>query len=196
MPQQAELNLVLASGSPRRKALLESMGLEFSVLVTDIDESELENEMPSDYVERLACDKALAAQKILNGEASAVLAADTIVYQNDQIFSKPKDKEDAFRIWSQLTNSNHHVMTAVCLIAYGKTYLSKSKTAVRFGSISEQQMNQYWQSGEAKDKAGAYAIQGYASAWVQEISGSYSNVVGLPLYEVNELLANINLNWL
>ncbi|MCL4126084.1 UNVERIFIED_CONTAM: hypothetical protein GTU68_016278 [Idotea baltica] len=172
------------------------MGLEFSVLVTDTDESMHLNELPQDYVKRLATDKALAAQQILKADNDAILAADTIVCQGNDVFGKPMDKSDACRIWQQLSNSNHHVMTAVCLLVYGKTYSIISTTEVRFGTISQPQMNQYWLSGEPHDKAGAYAIQGLASAWVQQINGSYSNVVGLPLCEVNELLSTVDLNWL
>lgn len=191
-----KLDLVLASGSPRRKALLESMGLEFSVLVTDTDEAVRETELPKNYVQRLALDKAQVALDTPRSNDVAILAADTIVCQQNDVFSKPTDKHDAFRIWSQLSNSNHQVMTAVCLMAYGEVYSTISVTEVRFGPISAQQMNQYWLSGEPQDKAGAYAIQGFASAWVEEISGSYSNVVGLPLYEVNKLLEVLGLNWL
>lgn len=188
--------LVLASGSPRRKALLESMDLEFSVLVTQTDESLHHKELPKDYVTRLAAEKAYAAQQSLQTKNHAILAADTIVCQGNTIFGKPTDRDDAVRIWRQLSNSNHQVMTAVCLLSSGKTHSSISVTEVKFGAISQTQMDQYWLSGEPQDKAGAYAIQGFASAWVQQINGSYSNVVGLPLYEVNELLNTIGLNWL
>ena len=193
---QSKLNLVLASGSPRRKQLLESMGLDFTVLVTDTDESIHNSEMPQDYVTRVATDKALAAQQKLGDKACAILAADTIVCQHEKIFAKPTDKDDAIRIWQQLSNSSHQVITAVCLLANDKTYLNVCSTDVSFGAISHAQMNQYWRTGEPHDKAGAYAIQGFASAWVQQISGSYSNVVGLPLYEVNHLLTRVDLNWL
>lgn len=187
--------LLLASGSPRRKALLESMGLDFTVLVTDIDESVTEGEVPEDYVVRLAEEKAHAAGSQVKTE-HAILAADTIVCQNEIIFAKPKDKNDAYRIWQQLSNSNHRVITAVCLLAYGRVDIRVCVTDVSFCSISEEQMKRYWQSGEPQDKAGAYAIQGLASAWVQKIQGSYSNVVGLPLFEVNDLLRTIDLNWM
>ncbi len=100
------------------------------------------------------------------------------------------------RIWTDLSDSDHQVITAVCLLKEGQTFAKLSRTEVKFGVIKPAQMDQYWQTGEPFDKAGAYAIQGFASAWVQQINGSYSNVVGLPLYEVNELLANAGLNWL
>lgn len=196
---QTKPNLILASASPRRKALLESMGLEFSVRVTDIDESPRNSELPRDYVSRLAEEKAHSARNGLDPQEQsgyAILAADTIVCQGANMFAKPDNQEDAFRIWRTLSNSNHQVITAICLLAYASVESRLSITDVKFGPISETQMYHYWQSGEPRDKAGAYAIQGLASAWVEHISGSYSNVVGLPLYDVNQLLAAIDLNWM
>ncbi|MDB4512030.1 Maf family protein [Arenicella sp.] len=196
MHSEKPLELILASGSPRRKALLESIGLEFSVLKTDTDESLNHNESPQDYVVRLATDKARTAEQLLQAENCAILTADTIVCQDQTVFAKPIDKNDAVRTWQQLSNSSHQVMTSVCLLAQAKLYSCTCTTSVKFCSISSAQMDQYWRTGEPQDKAGAYAIQGFASAWVQQINGSYSNVVGLPLFEVNQLLAKIDLNWL
>ncbi|MCL4170823.1 UNVERIFIED_CONTAM: hypothetical protein GTU68_020133 [Idotea baltica] len=133
---------------------------------------------------------------IENKQPAAILAADTIVCQDETIFGKPKDKDDAVRIWQKLSDADHQVMTAVSLINAENETSCISVTRVRFDAISAEQMQRYWQTGEPLDKAGAYAIQGYASAWVQQIRGSYSNVVGLPLHEVNGLLKTINLNWL
>lgn len=196
---QTDLQLILASSSPRRKDLLESVGLEFSVVVGDIDESLKAGELPSAYVSRMAQEKAQSAQNKIapkEFEYAAILAADTIVCQGDEVFSKPVDYADAMRIWQCLSNAKHQVMTAVCLLSKNRLESRISTTEVEFGLISELQMQQYWDSGEPVDKAGAYAIQGLASAWVQRIHGSYSNVVGLPLYEVNELLTLVELNWL
>jgi len=194
--------LILASASPRRKALLETMGLAFSIHPADIDESYHGNESPIEYVQRLSIGKADAVQQQLNdnvgkqSEELVVLAADTIVCQQQDIFGKPKDKADAFRIWQKLSDSTHQVMTAVSIQTSGSINTQVCVTDVEFCSISEQQMQRYWASGEPLDKAGGYAIQGYASAWVNLIHGSYSNVVGLPLKEVNEMLSVVNLNWL
>lgn len=191
--------LVLASASPRRSALLSEMGLEFDVLSTDIDESIGAGETPKHYVLRLAQQKAQAAKQILSVESKVqrtILAADTIVCRGDDIFGKPKDKNDAMQIWSRLSDSEHEVMTGVSLLADNTEHSCIAKSQIRFDVISEAQMHAYWQSGEPVDKAGAYAIQGIASAWVQQLSGSYSNVVGLPLYEVNAILKNAGLNWL
>lgn len=190
-----DLPLVLASASPRRSELLANMGVSFTVLATDIDESKFAYETPEDYVLRLAQGKAQAAQASLP-ENVAILAADTIVVQDQIVFGKPIDFADAQRMWQALSNNRHQVLTAVCLIVRDKTDIVSCLTEVHFGAITQTQMKAYWECGEPADKAGAYAIQGLASAWVQLINGSYSNVVGLPLREVNQLLTTIHKNWL
>lgn len=195
MSQSKEMQLVLASASPRRKALLASVGISCTVMPAQIDETVFDAEKPVAYVCRMAQEKAHAVHKLLkNGEP--VLAADTIVTQGAEIFTKPVDEADARKIWHCLSNAEHTVMTAVCLSVHGKITTRTSKTLVKMKQISDVEMKRYWLSGEPQDKAGAYAIQGLASAWVESISGSYSNVVGLPLFEVNELFGEINLNWL
>jgi len=191
-----DLSLVLASASPRRHELLASMGLSFSVLVTDTDESRTDGETPIDFVTRLALDKARAAQLKVVTPNVAILAADTIVVQGEIVFGKPIDFADAQRMWQVLSNGQHQVMTAVCLAVHDKLEVINCLTDVHFGAISDAQMRAYWDSGEPVDKAGGYAIQGLASAWVKLINGSYSNVVGLPLREVNQLLKTIHKNWL
>ncbi len=201
--------LILASGSPRRKALLESMGLDCVVQPADIDESRLPDESPKQYVYRMAESKAQfiyqnsikLAENSKPAKIIAVIAADTIVCQKDVIFGKPSDRDHAFSIWRQLSDGKHQVLTGVCLINSDQDQVSQSQiticeTDVLFNKITEDQMQRYWATGEPQDKAGGYAIQGFASAWVKQISGSYSNVVGLPLYEVNTMLKTVNLNWL
>lgn len=192
----SNIDLVLASGSPRRREMLENMGVIFSVHVTDTDESRSEGEAPEDLVTRLARDKAKAAYTDLAKDGVAILAADTIVVQGDFVYGKPKDFEHAQQIWHSLSGSKHQVMTAVCLFHEDRANVKLGITEVEFGRITHEQMERYWLTGEPLDKAGAYAIQGYASAWVKVIHGSYSNVVGLPLREVNELLVTIDRNWL
>ena len=178
------IKLILASGSPRRQQLLRDMGVDFEVHVTNTDESIREGEAAQDYVSRVARDKAQVAADEL-GDQCAILAADTIVVKNDRILGKPRDLEHAQQIWSSLNSSSHLTMTAVCLRVAAKSSVRLVTTEVKFGNISVEQMQRYWQTGEPQDKAGAYAIQGFASAWVKLINGSYSNVVGLPLREVN-----------
>lgn len=179
------------------------MGIEFDVCVTDTDESRLTGESPADFVQRLAIDKAKAAQKqvICDDTPTAILAADTIVRLDSQVFGKPFDYQDAVSIWTNLSEQTHQVMTGVCLLISdgpGCVRLKQtlSVTEVQFGKIDTVEMQRYWATAEPLDKAGAYAIQGLASAWVKQINGSYSNVVGLPLREVNQLLKIINKNWL
>ncbi len=191
-----KMKLVLASASPRRRELLESMGVSFDVHATDTDESRKPSEAAEDFVTRLARDKARAAQKIFSESQVAILAADTIVVQGDTVFGKPLDFEHAQQIWQSLSGSKHQVMTAVALLVHDKLSVKLGVTEVEFGLISTEQMHAYWASGEPQDKAGGYAIQGLASAWVKLLHGSYSNVVGLPLRDVNELLSTIDKNWL
>lgn len=191
----AKVKLILASASPRRRALLSEMGVEFDVHITDTDESMREGEAAQDYVSRLARNKASAAAAELP-ENVAILAADTIVVKNDRVLGKPRDFEHAQQIWSSLSSSNHQTMTAICLRVEQKSSVRLVITDVEFGNINGEQMQRYWQTGEPQDKAGAYAIQGFASAWVKLINGSYSSVVGLPLREVNELLTSIDHHWL
>lgn len=192
----SNIDLVLASGSPRRREMLEKMGVSFSVHVTTTDESRKEGEAPEDLVTRLARDKAKTAHTDLAQDGVAILAADTIVVQGDFVYGKPKGFEHAQQVWHSLSANKHQVMTAVCLFHDGRTSVKLGITEVEFGRITAEQMERYWLTGEPLDKAGAYAIQGYASAWVKSIHGSYSNVVGLPLREVNELLVTIDRNWL
>ena len=189
--------LVLASGSPRRHELLTQMGVAFSVFVSDIDETRKDNELPEDYVVRLAREKAKAVQQQQGIDAStAILAADTIVVQGDRVYGKPRDFEHAKRIWQSLSANRHQVMTAVGLLVGDSMQVKVSSTEVEFAIINDAQMQRYWATGEPVDKAGGYAIQGFASAWVKQIHGSYSNVVGFPLREVNQLLTTVQLNWL
>lgn len=189
-------SLVLASASPRRRETLEDMGVSFTVHVTDTDESRNEGEAPEDFVTRLARDKARVADADLGQQGAAILAADTVVVQGDVVHGKPRDFEHAQQIWHSLSATKHQVMSAICLFHEGRANVKLGITEVEFGRVTVEQMERYWATGEPQDKAGAYAIQGYASAWVKLIHGSYSNVVGLPLRELNELLAIIDRNWL
>lgn len=190
--------LILASGSPRRRELLESMGCQFSVQPADIDEGQKNKECATDYVTRLASEKARAVLDLQpeSDHLKAVLAADTIVVQDEMVFGKPVDQADAFRMWNRLQAGSHTVITGVCLMIDDAIESCVVQSRVEFGEISDAQMHRYWGSGEPLDKAGAYAIQGLASAWVKLIHGSYSNVVGLPLRETNELLTLVDHNWL
>jgi septum formation protein len=185
---------MLASASPRRHDLLKNLGCEFSVSAPEVDETWESGEAPEDYVERVARLKASAVLK--QHPDDAILAADTTVAYHGQIFGKPRHQQHAYEMWQQLSDDEHQVITAVCLADNDRVQCEVVTTTVQFCVINQAQMDLYWQSGEPQDKAGGYAIQGLASAWVLEVHGSYSNVVGLPLFETNKLLATIGHNWL
>ena len=166
-------DLVLASGSPRRRELLEGLGVRFKVRPVDLDESPLPGEPPRDYVLRLAVEK--AAARVEPGEL--VLAADTTVVVDGEILGKPRDDEDARRMLRLLAGRGHSVLTGIAL---GKA-AEVDETLVRFAPLSESEIDWYVATGEPRDKAGAYAIQGLGSLFVEGVEGSYSNVVGLPI---------------
>jgi len=173
--------LVLASGSPRRRELLEGLGVRFTVRPVDLDESPLPGEAPKDYVLRLAVEKAAAA----SGEL--VLAADTTVVVDGEILGKPRDDEDARRMLRLLSGREHSVLTGIAL---GKV-AEVDETLVRFAPLSEAEIDWYVATGEPRDKAGAYAIQGLGSLFVEAVEGSYSNVVGLPIPRMYRLFARL-----
>jgi septum formation protein len=187
--------LVLGSASPRRKSLLQAVGCEFDVEIADIDETVHEGEQPEVYVRRVAQLKAERLRDRL-GSTVAILSADTVVASGSNIFGKPLHQQHALEMWLELSGAWHNVISSVCLVHDGELEQQLVATEVKFAELEEQQMALYWQSGEPQDKAGGYAIQGLASAWVQEVRGSYSNVVGLPLFETNQLLRRVGHNWL
>ena len=186
--------IILASSSPRRKELLEQVGLKFEIFSPDIDESVHVGESADYYVQRLAEQK---AQAILAQFPDAiVIAADTSLVLDHKIIGKPESKQHAFEIWTALSDRQHDVLSGVCVRSSEcdpNTIQSMVvRTQVHFRKLSQLDMEQYWATGEPIGKAGAYAIQGYAAQFIQRIEGSYSNVVGLPLYETLQLLKNID----
>jgi len=181
------VKLYLASASPRRKELLTQLGYDFEQFSVDADETKLLNETPSTYVERLARLKAQSGVE-LGYLDSPVLGSDTIVVADGQTLGKPRDFADFNAMMTLLSGSTHHVMTAVAL-AQGERVLSTIVTTeVTFKPLSEQEIVAYWQSGEPHDKAGGYGIQGLGGRFVSQLKGSYFAVVGLPLYETDELI--------
>ena len=186
--------IILASSSPRRKELLEQVGLKFEIFSPDIDESVCIGESADHYVQRLAQQK---AQAILAQFPDAiVIAADTSLVLDHKIIGKPESKQHAFEIWTALSDRQHDVLSGVCVRSSEcdpNTIQSMVvRTQVHFRKLSQLDMEQYWATGEPIGKAGAYAIQGYAAQFIPRIEGSYSNVVGLPLYETLQLLKNID----
>ncbi len=182
--------VILASRSPRRIELLKQVGIECIVLPADIDESVQENEKPEDYVKRLAKEKALATATNMKSEYShlVVLAADTTVSVNEQILGKPESDTMAFTMLKQLSGKKHIVHTAVAACHKGKVKVVLSTTAVEMTRLTSEEIHTYIASGEHRDKAGSYGIQGKAAAWVKHIEGSYSGVMGLPLFETMQLI--------
>ena len=181
--------LILASASPRRSELLRQIGVEFSVAAQHIDESQTPGEAVSAYVCRLAQEKAEAAlQPLADAEKGIVIAADTTVDCEDRILGKPQDREDALAMLNLLSANTHRVLSAVTVASKTQRHSALCESVVRFRFISTAEAAAYWATGEPSDKAGAYAIQGLAAVFVQSLTGSYSGVMGLPLFETAQLL--------
>ena len=179
--------IILASASPRRKELLDQIKISYRVNPVDIDETPLPHEAPLDYVQRLAAEKSAACVAQLGGSLP-VLAADTAVVLGGLILGKPKGRDDALAMLRLLSGKMHRVYSAVSL--RGREHgQAVSVTEVTFRPLTEREIALYWQSGEPADKAGSYAIQGMGGAFVELINGSFSGVVGLPLFETAELLS-------
>ncbi len=215
------MDIILASGSPRRRELLSRVQLEFTVISVDIDETPYQDESPKDYIIRMVAAKAEAATKQLNivlkntgadvsdaSESLILLTSDTIGVLPDgkTVLVKPNNREDAYHMWQQMSDSTHEVWTAVQatqlslpskhLDAFETEQVWKiinqqqiiERTEVTFVALTKEMMSEYWDSGEPTDKAGGYGIQGLGAAWVTRINGSYTNVVGLPLAQTLALI--------
>lgn len=179
--------LCLASVSPRRRELLAQIGVPHRVTGAEIDETVRRGESPREYVMRLAQEKALAVQR--RGESLPVLAADTTVVLDDVIYGKPADAAEAVNMLQKLSGRTHEVLTAVALASAGAVAVRVSASSVRFRALRREECEAYWRTGEPRDKAGGYAIQGFGAVFVESLTGSYSGVMGLPLYETAELLS-------
>jgi septum formation protein len=186
--------LYLASGSPRRRELLTQIGVPFTAVSADIDETPLAHETPSAYVERLARGKAEAGRRALRAVVDGcVLGADTAVVLDGQILGKPLDQADAMTMLLSLSGREHEVLTAIAILDGQHCESRVVRSLVRFRSITEQEAAAYWASGEPRDKAGGYGIQGLGAVFVAGLEGSYSAVVGLPLCETAELLGHFGI---
>jgi nucleoside triphosphate pyrophosphatase len=178
--------LVLASSSPRRAELLGAAGIPFVVRAANVDETRRQDEPPVAYVGRLSRDKALAVRNE-DDPSELILGADTTVVIADEVAGKPVDDEDAVRMLRGLSGVWHEVLTAVTLLCGEDSRVAVEVTRVKFAPLTDKEIRRYVASGEPRDKAGAYAIQGYAALFIERIEGSYSNVVGLPVRTVYEL---------
>ena len=182
--------IYLASASPRRSELLRQIDVTHEVRPVAIDESPRPGEKPAPYALRLAEEKARALwQQLPVADRRPVLAADTTVAIDDEILGKPADREDAFRILGRLSGRAHEVHTAVAVLHPGGAGSRLNTSTVEFRALTHAEIDWYWRTGEPADKAGAYGVQGHAAIFIRHLAGSYSGVMGLPLYETWELLA-------
>ncbi|SDG63293.1 Maf family protein [Propionivibrio dicarboxylicus] len=198
--------IYLASRSPRRRELLTQIGVSFDVIAfrgppredDETDETPLPGERPIDYVQRVAEAKARHGERIVGWrrlERRPVLAADTTLEFDGEIIGKPCDADDAFRILRRLSGKTHRVLTAVAVAGDGRLEAALSISAVRFGVLDDEDIRRYVDSGEPMDKAGAYGIQGHAGLFVEHLAGSYTGVMGLPLFETGRLLRRFNASY-
>jgi len=185
-PARAPL-LCLASLSPRRRELLLQIGIPHVVAAPDIEEAVLPGESAADFVVRMACSKARAVHA--PGRVLPVLAADTVVVIDERICGKPLNEQQAIAMLTRLSGRSHTVLTAVALAAAGELTHCVSASEVRFRHLTRAECVAYWRTGEPHDKAGGYAVQGRGAVFIEHLSGSYSGVMGLPLFETAQLLA-------
>ncbi|HEX6124818.1 MAG TPA: Maf family protein [Pyrinomonadaceae bacterium] len=180
--------LILASGSPRRSEIMNSVGWEFTKVIPDIDESERDGESPSDYVRRLADEKAQAVAGEHPGEI--ILAADTTVVIDERIIGKPVDEADARRMLKLLSGNWHEVLTGIAVSQNGSTDIGMERTRVKFAPMNDAEIDFLVEKGDPLDKAGAYAVQAQAALFIEGIEGDYWNVVGLPVRLVYEMVSS------
>ena len=186
--------LFLASASPRRRELLDLLGYRYSLLETEVPEVPMPGEAPEEYVRRVARAKAGAGfLQVVSVHGAVVLGADTEVVLDGEVFGKPRDLDDAFAMLTRLRGRTHEVLSAVCAMDAGREAEILVVSKVRFGEPDDGALRAYLESGEAMGKAGAYAIQGRAAAFIAHLDGSYSGVMGLPLFETAALLRGFSL---
>ena len=187
------MNLILASKSPRRKEILENLGIKFQIITCETDENTNETDGKK-YVEEIAFRKGDAVRELLESKGEftndkIILSCDTVVVSADgEIMGKPKDRADAKRMILAFSDKPHFVISGIALITKEKTVVTSESTTVFFDTVDENDVEKYLDTDEAYDKAGAYAIQGYASLWINGINGDYFNVVGLPVKKLSDTL--------
>ncbi len=177
--------IILASASPRRAELLDQIGVKYTVQVADINEDELPDESAKDLVQRLAVEKSQAISSKAN---QAVLGADTLGVLEGKLLVKPRNYDHAYEMLSSMSGQWHEILSAVALSYQGETKVKLNCNRVHFRQLTDDEIKAYWETGEPQDKAGAYAIQGLAAPFIERIEGSYSGIMGLPLFETAELL--------
>lgn len=185
------MEILLASKSPRRRELLSQIGVRYRVIDVDVPEQHQPGERPEIYVRRLALSKALAG--LADNKNCVVMGADTIVCCDEQILEKPNDVEDFRKMLKTLSGRQHEVKTAVALCCQNREIIESSSSSVTFRTLTEGEVDRYWETGEPKDKAGGYAIQGMGAVFVEKIIGSYSGIVGLPIEKVFGMLKQLEI---
>lgn len=186
--------LYLASASPRRRELLQQLGIVFEAIPSNLLEVQATGESPADYVARVARDKAQYVAQLIKERGMPlypVLGADTEVVLDGEILGKPRDRTHGLALLRRLAGCTHEVLSAICVVHRETQLTALSTSRVTFNRLTESEIAHYWETGEAADKAGAYAIQGQAAAFVTHLEGSYSGVMGLPLYELSGILKKI-----
>lgn len=181
--------IILASSSPRRKEFMNYLGLQYECIKPDVDETVKEGELPEHLVLRLSKDKAFAVSA--DNTDAVVIAADTVVAIDNQILGKPNNREDAFNMLKKLQGRTHEVFTGTSIVYQERVKCFCVKCSVTFDCISDDELKTYIASGECDDKAGAYALQGIASIFIKEVSGSVTTVIGLPINEVRKALREL-----
>ncbi|MGD8566557.1 MAG: nucleoside triphosphate pyrophosphatase [Gammaproteobacteria bacterium] len=196
--------IFLASRSPRRRTLIEQLGLGYQILDVEVDERHRDGESPADYVARLALEKARRGWQQVAAQGVPVVGADTCIVLNGRIVGKPVDKAHGIALLKQYSGATHQVFSAVAMVGTAaKTLQSAPQEQVRvntsrvtFRQLTERECERYWETQEPLDKAGGYAIQGKAAGFIKNIEGSYSGIMGLPLYEFAELMSAFSIQWL
>ena len=187
--------IILASGSPRRREILSELGAEIKIITADVDETSNETD-PEKLAQELACKKGLAVYERLVAKGSPdvafpIISADTVVFCENEIMGKPKDRADAFRMLKKLSGKAHSVTTGICIVKNGTPFSSYSTTKVFVDPLTDNEINAYIDSGDPFDKAGSYGIQGIFSKHISKIDGCYFNVVGLPVNALSKLFMNV-----
>lgn len=184
--------MILASSSPRRKELLKQIGLEVEIQPADIDETPGINENPEKYVQRMAMEKAICIRSKL-GSAAPIISGDTIVVVDGSILGKPSSESQFRDMMQQLSGRQHEVLSAFTLLCKEINETSIQRTSVWFRPLSDLDIEEYWLSGEPEGRAGGYAIQGLGALFVERIEGSYSSVMGFPIFEIGQMLSKYGL---
>lgn len=180
--------LFLSSSSPRRLELVKQLNLHCDVVNAPVEEVGLPGESAESYTLRMAFEKADSGYNKLAGDDIWVIGGDTLILFEGKVFEKPRNQQDAYRMLKQLSGHSHEVLSSVAVMHDGATFSALNKTRVFFRTLSDAEIEAYWRTGEPCDKAGAYAIQGIAAGFIEKIEGSFSGVMGLPLFELQELL--------